>query len=230
MVSIINAAGDIGGTLSFNCNAVATNLTGAHWTPGGVSVTSLGTYDLCSSSYVLGMNNVGDLAGFGYKIIGGLNWTRATIWRAGTTIELPNFGTSPAHARVNSINDSGIAVGYSESHTPSSWWAPALWTAGGSLVNLNTPADPTYPGEAKSINNAGLIVGTSGVAPASPAPSRTSTAMATPPRMRTSNRSSAFWGEEPAKPYCGCLGGCAGAAAVSRRLIFKRTVLFATSK
>jgi hypothetical protein len=159
----INAAGDIGGTLTFNCNGgAATPFMAARWAPGGGSVVSLGTYDLCSTSSVLALNNVGDLAGYAYRVIAGANWMRATVWHAGTMIELPNFGTSPGHAVVSSINDSGVGVGWAESRAPTQWYAPCLWTAAGALVNLNPPGHETDGGEAMSINNAGLVVGWSG--------------------------------------------------------------------
>jgi hypothetical protein len=166
----INAGGDIAGSLTFNCAGAATNLQAAHWTwtPGGPSAVSLGTYDLCSTSYALCLNNVGDLAGYGLRTIGSYGWYRPTLWHAGTMIDLGVFGASgDGHGYVNAINDFGVCAGWAENreNPNSDWYAPCLWTAAGGIVNLNDAADPTYPGFAKSINNAGFVVGTSGALP-----------------------------------------------------------------
>src|SRR5262249_52768841 len=100
----INAAGFIGGTLAFNCNATATSMAGALWSAGGGSVAPQGLFDPCSNSSVLGMNNIGDLVGIGSRVIGGSGWSRPTLWHAGAMIELPTFGVNPGHGKVNAIN------------------------------------------------------------------------------------------------------------------------------
>src|SRR5262249_46651847 len=104
----IDAAGQIGGSLTFNCSPSSTSLTAARWSAGGGSVVPLGTYDPCSTSSVLGMNNIGDLVGTGYRIYSGASWNRPTLWHAGAMIDLPTFGAAPGHGKASAINDAGF--------------------------------------------------------------------------------------------------------------------------
>jgi uncharacterized membrane protein len=109
------------------------------------------------SSYVDGINNVGDVVGESY---GGAGWV-ATVWNGNTSYPLGTLSYGISAAR--GINDAGQIAGYSTSQ----WWNGGFTTA--TLWNGTTPtvlyaqtarASSSY---AYGINNVGQAVGESHV-------------------------------------------------------------------
>lgn len=145
------------------------------WNAGSLDPVQLGNLGTDSTGYAsnsaFGLNEAGDVVGFAYKYVGGVNLgERAVRWAAGQTTptELGYFGTtSGGHtdSSAGDINNHGDIVGsvsiynagkYVEAHA-------VIWPAGSTVpIDLNTLIDPSLGLTLESvsaINDAGQIVG-----------------------------------------------------------------------
>lgn len=120
--------------------------TAVLWSDG--KIASLGYLPGGRFSYAHGINDAGDVVGFGTTSAAGFT-NRAFIWKSGKMTDLPTLGGRQSVAQA--INNRSVVVGYAEDATGLS--RPAMWTGG------KAEALSELPGIAYAINDAGQIVG-----------------------------------------------------------------------
>lgn len=138
----INSAGVVAG-MSQSAEA---RFTAVIWTDG--KIASLGYLPGGRFTYAYGINDAGEVVGFGATTAGGFT-NRAFHWKAGKMTELPTLGGRQSIAQA--INNRSVVVGYAEGTNNLS--RPVKWIDG------KVEALSDHPGMAYAINNAGQIAG-----------------------------------------------------------------------
>lgn len=155
----INAAGQIAGVHTFQCNPSANPAWAALWEPSTVNVVSIGPDASCGATGAYAVNDGGLAGGSSYIVVESNLYERPTLFTGSSQIDLGTFTSLKENGRVYGLNGAGDACGVSGTQGTSRL-DPCLWTSG-SIVKLNASGwGASAQGRAYALNGCRQVVGT----------------------------------------------------------------------